>query len=211
VLRILGLRHVAQSAVIAADPVPLVIEVGAALDGLHAATALGYAVSGRGRRRTGLLDATVAGSFAVATLVSPLPDPETVVVVEEEQDESRLTRWVVAVAAAAGWWLLWRSRRDKSAARKRSRRRLRPGTLRYRVPDHQDPAVLSANLRIAGYPTDSDWQGGANHLTIFCDDIAEDRSIVRSLIQNSTASSLTGSDIIHVEVVFEDELPLPVD
>lgn len=207
ILRVLGLRHVAQSAVLAADPAPVLTEIGAAMDGLHAATALGYAASGRTRRRTGLLDAAVAGSFGVATLLWPEPAAQAVVD-EEPKSEGRLTRWAVAVAAGAGWWLLWRSRRDKSAARKRSKRRLRPGTLRYRVPDHQDPAVLSANLRIAGYPTDSDWEGGANHLTIFCDDMAEDRSIVRSLLQNSTASSLTGSDIIHVDVVFEDEQPL---
>jgi hypothetical protein len=67
VLRVLGARHVAQGVVTALFPTRRVLTVGAVVDTLHAASMVGLAVLDSDRRRPGLLDASLAGSFAAAS------------------------------------------------------------------------------------------------------------------------------------------------
>jgi phytoene dehydrogenase-like protein len=66
VVRLLGGRHLAQALVTAARPTGGVVALGAAVDGLHALTALGWGVVDRSHRRAGLTDAGLAASFGVA-------------------------------------------------------------------------------------------------------------------------------------------------
>ncbi len=81
VIRVLGGRHVGQAAVTAARPTAPVMAVGAAVDGLHALTALGWGAADRSHRRAGLTDAGLAAGFGVAgalvarRMVSPGGDP----------------------------------------------------------------------------------------------------------------------------------------
>jgi hypothetical protein len=70
VLRVLGLRHVGQAVVEVLGPQPVVRYLGAAVDGLHALTALGLAVLDPRWRRGALTDTAIAASFATATAVS---------------------------------------------------------------------------------------------------------------------------------------------
>ncbi len=110
-----------------------------------------------------------------------------------------------AALAAGAWWVLFRSPLSRPPAEEAVNRRRRPGTLRYRVPDHQDPAVLVAALKLAGFGASAEWGAGAHHLTISCPDLRSDRPRVRSVIESTTASSLSGAHIIHVQARFEDE------
>jgi hypothetical protein len=66
VVRLLGVRQVAQAVVTGVRPGPLPIALGAEVDVLHAASMLGVAAVARSQRRSGLVDATVASAFAVA-------------------------------------------------------------------------------------------------------------------------------------------------
>ncbi|HET7684498.1 MAG TPA: hypothetical protein VFK34_12610 [Marmoricola sp.] len=70
VLRLLGLRHVAQGTVLAAKPEEELIRVGAVVDLLHASTAFGFAAVNRRWRRTALLSGVAATTFGVHGLVS---------------------------------------------------------------------------------------------------------------------------------------------
>lgn len=65
VIRLLGGRHLGQALVTAARPTGGVVALGAAVDGLHALTALGWGVLDRSHRRAGLTDAGLAASFGV--------------------------------------------------------------------------------------------------------------------------------------------------
>jgi hypothetical protein len=67
VLRMLGARQLLQAAVSLARPTPWVLALGATADGLHAASALGFAALDHRWRRRALLDAAVASAFCVAT------------------------------------------------------------------------------------------------------------------------------------------------
>lgn len=64
-LRVLGARHLAQTAVAVRRPTPGVLTAGAAVDGLHALTALALAAADRRRRRAALVDAAVATTWSV--------------------------------------------------------------------------------------------------------------------------------------------------
>jgi hypothetical protein len=66
VVRILGARHLVQTAVVRASGTREAVLAGAAVDALHATSALLLAVADRRRRRVGLADAVVASAFAVA-------------------------------------------------------------------------------------------------------------------------------------------------
>lgn len=208
VLRVLGLRHVVQAAVTEARPTPDVMVAGAGLDVVHALTAVGYALSRRSRRRPGLLGAVIATGFATATMVAtPLepqdtaePGPST-----KAGSDRRATLTVGGAIAlgAGGLWLGSRAAARRAASKAPSESG--PGTLRYRVPDHQDPAVLVGALSNVGFACTPDWVAGANYLTISCGDLQMDRQRVRSVIERTHESTFTGGDIIHVPVRFEDE------
>jgi hypothetical protein len=66
VVRLLGVRHVAQAVVTGVRPGPLPIALGAEVDVVHAASMLGVAAVARSQRRSGVVDAAVASAFAVA-------------------------------------------------------------------------------------------------------------------------------------------------
>jgi hypothetical protein len=68
VLRVLGARQLAQASVTALVPSRKVLALGAIVDVLHAASMVGLAAMDADRRREGLLDACLAGSFALASM-----------------------------------------------------------------------------------------------------------------------------------------------
>ena len=69
VVRILGARLFTQAAVEAARPTRTVLNLGAAVDGIHALTALGLACVGERRwRRGALLNTATAVAFCAATV-----------------------------------------------------------------------------------------------------------------------------------------------
>ena len=70
VLRVLGVRHVAQAVAETLGPQPIVRYLGAAVDGLHALTAVGLAVLDPRWRRGALTDTAIAASFAATTAIS---------------------------------------------------------------------------------------------------------------------------------------------
>lgn len=208
VLRVLGLRHVVQAAVTQARPTPDVMVAGAGLDVVHALTALGYGLSRRSRRRPGLLGAVIATGFATATMVASPPEPldegEPSGRTETGSDRRATLTVGAAIALGAGGLRV----ASRAAARRAAGRvpgESRPGTLRYRVPDHQDPAVLIGALSNVGFASTPDWVAGANYLTISCGDLTVDRPRVRSVIEHTHESTFTGGDLIHGPVRFEDE------
>ncbi len=84
VTRLLGARHLLQGIGTVGRPGPDVLGLGAEVDLVHSATALALGVLDGRRRRAGLVDAAVAGSFAVAGLAvtrdavrRPPPAPAT--------------------------------------------------------------------------------------------------------------------------------------
>jgi hypothetical protein len=70
VLRVLGARHLVQTAVQLAGPAPLVHHLGAAADALHALTGAGLAAVDRRWRRAALIDCLVATGFALGTALT---------------------------------------------------------------------------------------------------------------------------------------------
>ncbi|GIM83288.1 hypothetical protein [Salinispora arenicola] len=64
VLRVLGVRHLAQAVVLLRRPTPAAFRLGAVADGLHALTALALAVDRR-RRRIASIDAALAAGWTV--------------------------------------------------------------------------------------------------------------------------------------------------
>src|SRR5690349_19706849 len=68
VLRVLGVRHVGQALVEVLGPQPAVRYLGAAVDGLHALTAVGLAVLDPRWRRGALTDTAIAAFFAATTV-----------------------------------------------------------------------------------------------------------------------------------------------
>ncbi len=67
VTRVLGGRHLVQAAVTGLAPSRAVLADGAWVDAVHALTAVGLAASDRPRARLALLDAGVAGTWALVT------------------------------------------------------------------------------------------------------------------------------------------------
>jgi hypothetical protein len=66
VARILGLRQLAEAAVLATQPRGTLRVAGAAVDAVHALTALGVAAVDGRRRRLAIVNALTASAFAVA-------------------------------------------------------------------------------------------------------------------------------------------------
>ncbi|MDM4719295.1 hypothetical protein QTQ03_06665 [Micromonospora sp. WMMA1363] len=64
-LRVLGARQVAQAAVTAYRPTPVVFTLGAVVDVLHAGTAVALAAVDRRQRSAALTDAVIATGWAV--------------------------------------------------------------------------------------------------------------------------------------------------
>jgi hypothetical protein len=64
VVRVLGIRHLAQSLLSGDSPGPALVALGAWVDSAHAATSIGLAVVDRDRRRAGCVDAAVAATWA---------------------------------------------------------------------------------------------------------------------------------------------------
>ncbi|MFJ8690702.1 hypothetical protein [Micromonospora wenchangensis] len=64
-LRVLGARHLTQTALTLRWPVPGVLVAGAAVDAVHALTALALAAADRRQRHAALADAAVATAWAV--------------------------------------------------------------------------------------------------------------------------------------------------
>ena len=63
-LRVLGARHLVQAAVTLRWPVPGMLAAGAAVDGIHALTALALAAADRRQRHAALADAAIAAAWA---------------------------------------------------------------------------------------------------------------------------------------------------
>lgn len=81
-----------------------------------------------------------------------------------------------------------------------------PGILRYRVPDHQDHAVLSAALLREGYSPSSELVRAEMFLLVPCEGDRElERERVRAILQDVHATSLSGPDLIFTKVRFDDE------
>ena len=80
------------------------------------------------------------------------------------------------------------------------------GSLRYRVPDHQDPTVLLAALAKSGYDASSVYEHASTTLTVPYDGPRhEERERVRRILSEVHESTLGGPDIIYGPVRFEDE------
>lgn len=69
VTRLLGSRHLIQGILTGGTPSTHVLALGVKVDLAHAASMLGLAVLDQRRRRAGLIDAAVAGSFAMTGAV----------------------------------------------------------------------------------------------------------------------------------------------
>lgn len=79
-------------------------------------------------------------------------------------------------------------------------------TLRYRVPDIQDPAVLIAQLEQVGYMSTLDDVRGDKVLSIACPaGRADDRTHVRSALEEVDTTGLEGAKLHPGRVTFEDE------
>lgn len=70
VARVLAARQVLQAGLLLRTPTPAALGVGAAVDGLHAASMVGLAVLDGRRRPAALLDAAIASAFAVAGVLA---------------------------------------------------------------------------------------------------------------------------------------------
>jgi hypothetical protein len=79
-------------------------------------------------------------------------------------------------------------------------------TLRYRVPDGQDPVVLMSALEQAGFRTAMDEAVAEKYLEITCPHgRRQDRDRVRSVLEDADRSSLEGPQVRTGRVTFEDE------
>lgn len=87
----------------------------------------------------------------------------------------------------------------------------RPGgpgveTLRYRIPDRQDPAVLITALKEAGYSSALEEVRGDKYLAIACPTSRDrERAHIRAVIDQADTASLEGPKFDHGKVMFEDE------
>jgi hypothetical protein len=79
-------------------------------------------------------------------------------------------------------------------------------TLRYRVPDGQDPAVLIAALEPEGYTADLEVLDAARFLVIACPAGRDrERARVRHILAEHEVASLEGPPISPGKPIFEDE------
>jgi hypothetical protein len=82
----------------------------------------------------------------------------------------------------------------------------RVDTLRYHVPDGQDPAVVTSALARHGYGYESEISAGQQFVTIACPAGADrERPRVRSVIGDAHRTSLEGPDFDPGSIEFEDE------
>lgn len=110
---------------------------------------------------------------------------------------------------ALAWFLLSGAAVGKSAKEAdRQESPDHPGveSLRYRVPDSQDPSVLIAALSQAGYTADLDEVDAAKYLDIACPAGRDrERARVRTVIAESDTQSFEGPAFKPGPVAFVDE------
>jgi hypothetical protein len=107
-------------------------------------------------------------------------------------------------------WLVFSSvsaRRVKTAPERPSPAEPGIETLRYRVPQGQDPAVIMSKLDRGGYTATLDETGGDKYLAIACPDgQANDRPAIRSIIDSAHTTAIdSGADFDPGRASFEDE------
>jgi len=79
-------------------------------------------------------------------------------------------------------------------------------TLRYRVPDGQDPTVLIGALDHAGYTADVAPEEGTKYLVIGCPGGRDrERARVRNILAENHMASIEGPSFSPGKVTFEDE------
>ena len=76
-------------------------------------------------------------------------------------------------------------------------------TVAYRIPEGQDPAVLTAALAREGYTYLVTDEGGVERLVVECDE--QDRARVREIIEHVDRAGFEGPEIHVGHVTFEDE------
>jgi len=119
-----------------------------------------------------------------------------------------LVFFALAVVAAIAY-----SARATGKVAKKAEAQTSPGdprveTLRYRVPDGQDPAVLIAALDGAGYTSDVVPEEGAKLLVIGCPAGRDrERARVRNVLAQNHMASLEGPSIDPGKITFVDEQP----
>ena len=80
--------------------------------------------------------------------------------------------------------------------------------LTYRVPEGQDPAVLSAALARAGFRSVGVLHKGVEELLVDCADPA-DRARVRGIIEHVTRTGFDGAEMHVAHARFDDEPEAP--
>jgi hypothetical protein len=98
---------------------------------------------------------------------------------------------VVVVALVAAALMLRRLGREREARHEDVMRA--PYTLRYDVPEGQDPAAVLVSLSRGGFEAAAD-PGNVNALTIMCPLGPEQREEVRVLLERETANTLEGQE-----------------
>lgn len=79
-------------------------------------------------------------------------------------------------------------------------------SLRYRMPDFQDPPVLIGALKQAGYNSTVDEVAGSKFLVVDCPaGLDRERARVRSVISDQNRLSLEGPEFQQGQIAFEDE------
>jgi hypothetical protein len=116
---------------------------------------------------------------------------------------------VAAVVLLLAWWIfstLAAGKVGKDAERQHAPDDPRVETLRYRIPDAQDPIVLISALDRAGYTADLDDVAGEKHLVVACPAGRDrERARVRSVLGESDTTSIEGPEFNPGRVTFEDE------
>ncbi len=115
---------------------------------------------------------------------------------------------LLLVIAAIAWpFLTGRAgRKAAQAAERNEPGALTTETVRYRVPDGQDPLVLMSALERAGFTTALDEVAAEKILAIACPHGRDqDRDRIRSVLEDADRSSLEGPQVRTGRVAFEDE------
>lgn len=115
---------------------------------------------------------------------------------------------LLVVAALVFAWYAARGTRGAIKGAEAQEAPTGPGveTLRYAVPDAQDPTVLIAALDLAGYNADLDDVAGEKHLVIECPAGRDrERARVRNVLAESDTTSIEGPHVNRGRIVFADE------
>jgi hypothetical protein len=115
---------------------------------------------------------------------------------------------LVLVLAVLAWWIFSTVGAGKAGkvAEQQDTTDPRVETLRYRIPDAQDPTVLISALEQEGYTADLDDVRAEKYLVVACPAGRDrERAHVRSLIDGKDKTSLEGPEFNPGKVVFEDE------